>query len=366
MAESAEAGTEGHTDWGAITFEDPRFQANSIPVALELMLSALDRCRHMMENVEPERAFSSTPAGQRGSSVSARERRTLDSELAAFWEDGRKKYKEEIQSLEIAKELGIAKDREGPDDAVYPWAPELSTTIQSLLLQNFQYTLMRDHFGKYINDSIKFEYILANIRLGPDAARKSILGSALIPLVVSKVEEFLSALLRSALALHPKTLGELPSIPDDIFRRYQAHLSSSDVLRWQIDQKVTSLINGSPTDWRTTIEKRTGIDIGRVGADWARIEEIIQRRHAIIHSNGRVDDSYMAKVEDRLRTGLRPGSALICSTRYMFPALIEIETWVLCLAAYWSKRLFKNDARYHPYVIGRVVDLEGYSRGRLL
>jgi hypothetical protein len=316
----------------------------------------------MMENAEPERAFSSTPEGQRGNTLSARERRTLDTELAAFWEVARKRFVEEIQRLEIAKELGFAEDSERLDDAVYPWAPELSMNIQGILLQNLERELIWENFGKYSNDTIKSEYLLANIRLGPDRVRKSVLGSALIPLIVSKLEEFLSALVRTAVALHPNTLGELPSIPDDIFRRYRAHLSSSDILRWQIDQKVTSLINGSPGDWQTAIQKRIGIDIANVGADWARVEEIIQRRHAIIHNNGRVDDSYMAKVEDRLRAGLQLGSVLICSTRYMVPALIELETWTLCVAAYWAKRLFKVDARYHPYIISRVVDLESMGR----
>jgi hypothetical protein len=361
MAESAPR-TEGSTDSAPVAFEDPRFQANSIPVAVELMLTTFDRCRQMMENAEPERAFSSTPSGQRGSVLSTRERRTIDAELAAFWDDSRKRYIEELQHLEIAKELGITQYGDRRDDAVYPWAPEIATTLLGVLFQNMQRTLMWEYFGKYSNDPLKSEYILANIRLGPDVVRKSVLGSALLPLIVSKLEEFLGALMRTAVALHPNMLGELPSIPDGIFRRYQAHLSSSDILRWQIDQKVISVINGSPGDWRTTIQKRIGIDIAEVGADWARLEEIIQRRHAIIHNNGRVDDSYMAKVEDRLKTGLQVGSVLICDTKYISPALIELETWVLCLASYWAKRLFKTDARYHPYIISRVVDLESMGR----
>lgn len=362
MTEAAGASAGKRTDSASIAFEDSQFQAKSIPVALELMLSALDQCRHMMENAEPERAFSSTPVGQRSSTLSVRERRTLDAELSAFWEDGKKRYREDAEHLGIARELGIVQDKEKPEDAVYPWAPELSGSIQNVLFANLQGRLLQDHFAKYSNDAIKAEYILANVRLGPDVIRKAVLGSALIPLVVSKVEEFLGALLRTALALHPNTLGELPSIPDDIFRRYQAHLSSSDILRWQIDQKVTSLINGSPSDWRTTIQKRMGIDIAKVGADWARVEEVIQRRHAIIHNNGLVDDAYMAKVESRLKAGLQVGSPLICGTQYMFPVLVELETWALCLATYWAKRLFKVNALYHPFALSRVVDLESMGR----
>jgi hypothetical protein len=181
-------------------------------------------------------------------------------------------------------------------------------------------------------------------------------------MIVSKMEEFLGALVRIALTLHPETLGELSSVPDRIIKRYQAHISSSDILRWQIDQKVFDFINGSPDEWQAIIAKRMGIDIATAGADWARINEIIQRRHVITHNNGRVDESYMARVDDRLRIGLELGTPLLCGSNYILPALIEIETWTFCLALNWTKHFFKDRGQYHPRMISVVVDLEKVGR----
>jgi hypothetical protein len=362
MIEPPKADTANDSDQARINFEDPSFQANSVVAALELMLTTIDWCRHMIQNAKPEKAFSSTDASIRENALSVRDRRALDTELDIFWDDFMRRSQEELGQLSLAKELGITKKNEARGNDMYPWAPETSSTIHGVLLGNIQETVMREHFSKYSTDPFKFEYLLANIRLGPAFVRESVLGSAILPLAVSKMEEFLEALLRTALALHPQMLGELPSIPDEVFSRYRSRISSSDIRRWQIDQKINSLIAGSPGEWRTTVLKRTGIDIAAIGPDWERIEEIVQRRHAIIHNDGMVDENYLAKIAVRLKAGLQLGNRLICSSGYLLPALIELETWALCLASYWAKHFLKAGARYHPLIIGRIVDLESLGR----
>jgi len=343
---------EGNAGAASSIFEDPRFQSTSVPIALDLMLTGLDRCRDLMQNVAPTRASSigNSPVDK---ALTSREKRTLDAELVSFWADYKAKAYAELDKM-------MADTHDHPETATetYPLAPELAGNIAGTLLQKVRNEAIKSNFEKYFTDPFKMQYIVTSIRLGPEEYNESSLGSALIPLAVSKLEEFLAALLRIALALHPNTLGELPSIPPDIFKRYQAHISSADILRWQIDQKVITVINGPPAEWQSSIKRRIGIDISEVGGNWSQINEVIQRRHVITHNSGRVDDAYLAKVDSRLTVGLEPGAELVCGKNYVLPALVELETWALCLASYWAKHFFKRDAQYYQFTISRVVDLE--------
>jgi len=314
------------------------------------MLATIDRCRHMMLDLQVPSAFAAPAPGQRNAMLSSRERRSLDAVIASYWVDLAKNGK-----AELAK-YGILESGEG--DSIYPLAEETTLTVQSVILRSVSERLGKEHFAKYATDPAKASYILANLRLGSKADRESTAGTVLVPFLVSKLEDFLGALVRVTLVLHPSALGVLPDIPNAIYQRYKAHLSSSDILRWQIDRKVVELLGKSPDDWRSVIKKRMNIDIGEMGADWARINELIQRRHVITHNNGRVDDDYMTRVQDSLRVGLVPGDRLLSSAHYMTPTLLEVETWSICLALKWSKHFFSGDARYHPLIIERVVELE--------
>jgi hypothetical protein len=259
---------------------------------------------------------------------------------------------------QFLEKYGISKNEPNAADPIYPVAEEAARTIQAAILQKVGEQVGLQHFAKYRDDPIKLTYILTQIRLGTKAERESTVGAMALPFLVSKIEEFLGALARINLTLYPTTLGEPPSIPNSIYKQYGAHLSTSDILRWQIDQKVTELIKETPEGWRSTIAKRMGIDIGKTGADWARINEVVQRRHVITHNNSIADTNYLQQVEDKLRRGVEVGGTLICSGSYMVPMLLEVETWSICLATYWAKKIFKQDARYHSLIIGKVVDME--------
>jgi hypothetical protein len=336
-------------------FETKGFQAASVPVTLELLISRLDQARYLLKASTVGDSFSSV-SRQYQDAISVRERRALDAAIEAFWSDLIGRGNRELEKL------GIVGDSPEADGPIYPLSVETASTFAEMVLRNVKEEVFREKFSAYANDPLKMQYIMANVRLGARAERESTLGAALLPFIVSKMEEFLGGLVRTMLALHSETLGELKPVPTAIIRRYSANISSSDLLRWQIDQKVASFLQGSPEEWRDTLNKKTKIDIASVGADWDAITEVIQRRHAVVHNNGRIDDEYLSKVPERLRSGLEEGSTLVCSTRYMTSALVEIETWAICLSLFWTKHFFKDIANYHPYIISRVVDLESLGR----
>jgi hypothetical protein len=329
-------------------FANRYFQALAVPVALELMMSTVQRCRYMMHDMQAPSIFSQPAVGRSDSKLTVRERKELDLTLSLYWRE-----LEERSKLEL--EVNGPEENES-SSAGYPLAEETARTIQSIVLRNIGEQVGSEHFSKYQNDPVKLAYLLANIRLGSKEDRESTIGVVLVPFLVSKIEEFLGALVRVTLFLYPKTLGEPPGIPNLVFQQYKG--DPADIERWQGDQTIAELIKQAPAEWRSTIKKRMKIDIGEVSADWPRINEIIQRRHAIIHNGGMADSDYLKRVDGSLADGVLPGDPLSCSASYVAPVLVEVEAWSICLAMVWAKHYFGSEARYHPLVIDKVVELE--------
>jgi hypothetical protein len=70
----------------------------------------------------------------------------------------------------------------------------------------------------------------------------------------------------------------------------------------------------------------------------------------------------LRRVPDRLRAGQHIGSFLSNGRAYVYPALIELETWAVCLASLWAKNFFKAEGRYYPPTITRVTNLQEQKR----
>jgi hypothetical protein len=333
----------------------PRLQKQAIPIALEILLIAIDQCLQFLQASGRGAGPDSNMMRKHSSLISAREQRELDQVIDAFWVDIEGQAEREIDQLGIKRE-GIE------ITSIYPLAVETMATMADIIFRKVKDQVVEKHFSKYSNDLRKLEYVLAKTRLGQSDKIQATLGAALLPMIVSKMEEFLAALVRIGITLYPKAMGELPNIPNEIFERYKANLSSADIHRWQIDQKVAAFLRGAPNDWQKSIQEWTKIDITNLGADWGMLTEMIQRRHALVHNSGRVDANYLHNVPDRLRHGLRLGSDLVTDLAYIEPVLIELETWGICLSFLWAKHFFKNDALYYPMTIDRVVRLEDLGR----
>ena len=338
-------------------FEDSRFQALSIRAALGSLLVVLDECRYLLQSSHPVRPLSSTlNVPEYGRHISARERKILDEAIEQFRIELSAEEEKEFNRL-------AAKSANEPaQGSVYPFSTEVETVAMSMLFGEIANKVAEKHFSKFANDPISVEYLFAKVRLGPDGNREIILGNSLLPLIVSKAEEFLGALVRTGLSLYPAALGEPPSVPNEIIMQYQRNISSSDIRRWQVDRQVTEFLRNSPDEWRKLLERWVKIDIANLGADWDALNEMIQRRHAIIHNGGRADSEYLGKIAPGLRQGLHPGSLLTCKLTYIEPVMIELETWAICLALRFSKRIFKEKAEIYDGIIRRATRLQRLGR----
>jgi hypothetical protein len=289
--------------------------------------------------------------------LSARERKALDLAVDQYRID----LSEEIaKTFEEISERRRAENKSTP--TLYPLSPETEALILGIVLGRVQNEVYCKHFDKFKDSYSSIQYIEAKIRLGTDSNKELTLGTALVPLLVSKAEEFISALVRAGLTLFPRGLGEPPSVPNTIIIKYQQNISSSDILRWQVDQQVADFMKQSPNEWRKQVERWAKIDLADLGADWDMLNEMIQRRHAIVHNGGRADMEYLDRVAPRLKHGLYLGSSLSCNFAYVEPMLVELETWATCLALRWSKKFFKGVGFTDVYLMERVARLEDNGR----
>lgn len=325
-----------------------------VPTSVDMFLTVIDQCRYFIEH-SPSIA---NPAGQRYRGlISAKDRKELDQTLDQYYDDVTRREEREIARMGLTEE-----EIKSTLESHHPVPLEAAIVASNAIFRKVHEEARREHFSKYADEPAKLEYILTKARLGRAGTIEAVLGDALVPLIVSKMEEFLVSLVRTGIMLYPKSLGELPNIPNEVFQRYQSDFSHTDITLWQIEQKADAFIDGPPSEWHNTLLRWTKIDISQLGAEWDMITEMIQRRHAIIHNGGRVDAEYMRKVSENLKYGLRPGSRLLSGKNYMLPVLAELETWAVCLALRWGKHFFKESTAYYPFTLDRVVSLEEAGR----
>jgi hypothetical protein len=337
-------------------FDASEIQRLALPTALEMLLVAIDQCRHMLTTPRAAAGWGSSSAlADPANELPARQLRELDRAIEAFWIDVDSRIEKEIAKLTAD---------EDEDEEVYPIATELLATLIDAQYEEIKTLAMQEHFGQYAQDRLKVDYILREVRLGPASRVDAVLGMAMLPMIVAKMEQFIAALMRAHLRVYPDALGKLDDmfVPYPVQKRFGANRSTADIDRWLADRKIRDVIDKSPGNWRETIKRLTGIDIADLGADWETLVELVLRRHVVIHNDGRVDLGYLSQIGLPLRSDVQLGAFLDCGFAYLVPVLDEMEVWAITLTCLWAKKLFKESARYYRLLIDRILRLENLQK----
>jgi hypothetical protein len=342
---------------GESQFDSSDLQRLALPTALEMLLVAIDQCRHLLAAPRAAAGWGGSAAVTKLSNeMPARQQKELDRAIEAFWADVESRIGQEIAKLSSADD--------DQDDDFYPLAIELLATMIDAQYEEIKTRALHEHFGQYARDRLKADYILMSVRLGPASLVDSVLGMALLPMIVAKMEQFIAALMRAHLRMHPDALGKLDdaSVPFDLYRRFGANHSTADIERWLADRKIKDVINKSPGEWLETIRKLTGIDSAKIGADWEVLAELVRRRHLVVHNDGRVDLGYLSQASSRFKREVWLGSFLECGAAYLAPVLDELEAWAISLTSLWAKKLFKETAKYYRLLTDRIIRFENLNK----
>ena len=128
---------------------------------------------------------------------------------------------------------------------------------------------------------------------------------------------------------------------------------SMDVaLDYLVDREIDKLLARSAEDWARFFEKRMKMQLRAMAWDWETFKEVIQRRHIIVHADGRISRRYLENVARALVKKYfgegKVGQATMLDREYVEEALdhFEILGTLLCCTA-WLKLDKAKESLHH-------------------
>ena len=141
---------------------------------------------------------------------------------------------------------------------------------------------------------------------------------ACIPAAVAELETLLAALLRIAQMVHPEGLGA-GSKPTTI-----AEVEASGGIELArpraVDRAARAFVDASPLDWRRRLAKWPGKDPAEFVPSWGSVAQVFDRRNALVHAGGRVDEKYR-RHQSLPDGGPALGEPQHCSQEYVLVSL---------------------------------------------
>jgi hypothetical protein len=167
--------------------------------------------------------------------------------------------------------------------------------------------------------------------------------SSLISLI-SIVEWFLSQILREYFELFPS--ADEMKTKSITFAQLSEMSSLEDAKQLLMDQKVDEIMRGGFDDWLKFLTRVPKLKLSYLSPHRDRLEEVFQRRNAIIHNNGLAPQSYVDKVSPEIRGNIQVGRELTVNKDYLFTAIDVLEcNFLLIGSEMWKKVAAKDEER---------------------
>lgn len=162
--------------------------------------------------------------------------------------------------------------------------------------------------------------------------------------LISSAEWFLSQVLRGFFEAYPEAAGvKEKTLTLEDLRKIG---SIDEAENYLITLRVDEIMWGGYEDWIKYLRSTVKISMGYIAEDEPRLIEIFQRRNVLVHNNGIVNPTYIAKIEPLLRQGIQVGQELQIDRAYVDAAIDLIErNFVLIAAELWKKLKPKDENR---------------------
>lgn len=141
--------------------------------------------------------------------------------------------------------------------------------------------------------------------------------------------------------------------------------SIEDATESAIEDRVDSLMRESFTDWEDWFKKRAGVVLADLCIDRDSLVEVIQRRHLLVHTGGRVSRQYLERVS---ATEPPVGTVLHVSAEYLNDALDSLDVLGVALgmtvAAAWDPDTKSKAVRELNNMSVSLIDQERHKAAR--
>ena len=123
--------------------------------------------------------------------------------------------------------------------------------------------------------------------------------------LISSAEWFLSQVLSSFFQAHPEAAG----VKDKTLSLEELRKIGSvqEAESYLISLRVDEIMWGGFEDWMKFLRNTVKLSMGYLTDDESTLIEVFQRRNVMVHNNGIVHPSYIAKVDEKLRPSIKAG-----------------------------------------------------------
>lgn len=236
-----------------------------------------------------------------------------------------------LQQLLPGGEVETASNRGGTNH--YPLAPEQLFLIAMIGIGPERLRQVVENFIQKCGDvSDTLDYALRYMQWMGREPMSTILGRALLPIVIADFEQFLAALVRLWITLYPEANGVgRHQLPVSVIEKYE---SIDDIRRLAIERRVDEFMKLNCDGWREKLADKLHIRLDDLISDWPEVVEMFSRRHVIIHAGGSVDERYLSALPSVARSS--PHGTTLCTDRaYISAAIDRIEQLADSLVVAW-------------------------------
>ena len=167
--------------------------------------------------------------------------------------------------------------------------------------------LSRDLTQACSGDQAAINYAVAYLHWMKREDPHDVLRRALLPIMVSRFEDFLASIIRVHWLSSTRETGD------------------NDHLVGLANTAASAVVSKTPQKWASDIANRTDLVIGKVmQVRWHGVCEVFARRHAIIHAGDRFDADYQKRMGSPSNAPAL-GSHIRCSENYVSAALENLE-----------------------------------------
>lgn len=201
-----------------------------------------------------------------------------------------------------------------------------------------------------------------NLLVAPN--REMLLRSSLLTMAISAFEVLLGNLAARHYELHPTSLGDERRFS---LRQIASYDSLEDVQDAAIAYRIYQLLQAPLEEWAKWLDQGSGLGIKlkNLAISYDDLEEMIQRRHVIVHNGGAVSTQYLERV--RPERDLSPGTPLNVSDEYLEKALDHLDSLGnLIGVGVWSKDRPEAEGEAVSVLVNRMEQLLFAGRWRPL